>query len=56
MKVYVLFDSDRVIVAIYDQKDLANKMKEVIARKIEDDVTLEVHNINPDIKLVGLNR
>jgi len=56
MKVYILLDESRGILAVYNKEDLAKKMKDVVKRKIGEEVTMEAHQINPDIKLVGRNR
>lgn len=44
---------DREILAIYEDKDVANKMKSPIEAKIGTEVEIIKQLVNPDIKVIG---
>lgn len=57
MKKYVyivLAVDDREVVAVYEDKDIAEKMKTSIETKMGTEVVIEKALVNPDIRVIGL--
>lgn len=57
MKTYVYIvvaTDDNEIIAVYDNKEVADKMKAPIENKMGCDVTVLKTRVNPDIKIIGL--
>jgi hypothetical protein len=52
--VYLLLDESREVVALYDNKDLAEKMKKPIEQKFNKKLTIEKRTLNLDIKTIGV--
>lgn len=54
MKVYLLIDLNKNVVAIYDDETLAEKMKTSVEEKLNTKVTIEKRSVNIDIKAIGV--
>jgi hypothetical protein len=52
--VYLLSDVEKNVVAIYDNEELANKMKKPIEEKLKVELTIEKRSINLDLKVIGV--
>ena len=52
--VYILLNEDGGIEAVYDSKDLAEKLLAPIEAKLGTTVTIKKQMLNPQIDIVGL--
>lgn len=52
--VFLLIDTDKNVVAIYDDETLANTMAGPVEEKLGIKVTVEKRSVNLDIKTIGV--
>lgn len=52
--VYLMIDTDKNVVAVYDDETLATKMKTSVEEKLKTKVTIEKRSVNLDIKTIGV--
>jgi len=53
-KIFLLIDSDKNVVAIYDDEAVAIKMREPLESKLNLKLVVEKRSVNQDIKMIGL--
>ena len=53
-KIFLLIDSDKNVVAIYDDEAVAIKMREPLEAKLNLKLVVEKRSVNQDIKMIGL--
>ena len=53
-KVYILLDSEKNIIAVYDDKNLVENMKKPIEEKLNTTLTIEERSVNLDLALLGI--
>lgn len=53
-KLFLLIDEEKNVIAIYENKDLAERLKEPIERKLNVELTVQERTLNPDLKVVGI--
>lgn len=52
--VYLMIDTEKNVVAVYDDETLAQKMKASVEEKLKTKVTIEKRSVNLDIKTIGV--
>lgn len=53
-KLFLLIDDEGKVLAIYDNKDLAERLKPAIESRLNVELTLEERILNPELKMVGV--
>jgi hypothetical protein len=52
--IFLLVDTEsKEVTAVYTDEKIAKKMKPVIEKKLDSILTLEKHQVNPDIKVIN---
>jgi len=52
--VYLLIDTEKNVVAVYDDENLAKKMKKPLEEKFKKELTVDKRSLNQDVSLVGV--
>lgn len=53
-KLFLLIDDESKVIAIYDTKDLAERLKPAIEKRLNVELTIEERTLNPELKLIGV--
>lgn len=53
-EVYLLIDKDNNVIALYDESELATKMKKPIEEKLKVELTIQKRTVNLDISVIGV--
>lgn len=53
-KIYLLIDDENKVLAVYDNKDLAERLKPAIETRLNVELIMEERVLNPELKLIGV--